>query len=66
MSFLFKNKLIARALPLAFEEYQMKLDTGISFYDIIPPIEEDDNACRVNEQNLKGKILNGEFPEIDY
>lgn len=63
---LFKNKLIARALPLAFEEYQMKLDTGISFYDFIPPIEEDDNSSRVNEQILKGKILNNEFPEIDY
>lgn len=63
---LYKNRLIARAMPLAFEEYQMKSDTGISFYDTLPPIEEDDNSCRVNEQIIKGKILNGESPDFDY
>lgn len=63
---LYKNRLIARAMPLAFEEYQMKSDTGISFYDTIPSLEEDENACRVNEQIIKGKILNGESPDFDY
>ena len=62
---LYKNKLIAKALPLAFEEYQMKLNIGISFYDNIPPISEDENSLRVNEQIKKGKFLNGESPEID-
>jgi hypothetical protein len=63
---LYKNKLIAKALPLAFEEYQMKLNIGISFYENIPPISEDDNSSRVNEQIKKGKILNGESPDFDY
>jgi hypothetical protein len=63
---LYKNRLLARALPLAFEEYQMKLDVGISFYDNLPPIDEDDNGTRVNEQIIKGRILNGEPPDFNF
>lgn len=61
-----KNRLTARALPLAYEEYKMKMETGISFYEKIEPRKEDHLCKMVKEQIIHGKELNGEPKDLNF
>jgi hypothetical protein len=63
---MYENKLLSRALPMAYEQYCMKLQTGIAFYEDQPPVEDDDNTNRVKEQILNGRELNGEPRDFNY
>lgn len=61
-----ENRLIARALPQAYEDYKMKMETGISFYEDIAPIQEYELSKIVKEQIFEGRQLNGEPRDLNF
>jgi hypothetical protein len=66
----YRRKKIAEALPAAFEQYQMHRNMNIPF----PSRREDDNHLKelqniksqIIERIKKGRMLNGESPDLDY
>ena len=61
----YRRQKIVDALPLAFEQYRMTIDSGIKF-----PSEEKDNDQWLfeiyEEQITKGRILNGEPGDLNF
>ena len=63
---LYRNRLIASAIPIAYQEYLMKIDSGISFYDEVKNRQDADLHEIVKKQIIKGRILNDEPPDLNF
>lgn len=62
----YKNKKIAEALPIAWEQYMLNVQMNIAFDSTRPFSKEDETRLCFVENILKGRKLNGEEENFDF